>query len=194
MAAKPILEKGCCRRVGDGSSIRIFSNRWLPNHPTNKVLVPLYEEAEVRTVSELIDPEQKEWRREFIMANFHCDDANAICHIPLIRWSVMDSIVWLHNKKGVYSVKSGYHVARQIMRDGDVAESSSGPTGQFVWAKLWNLHVPTKIKVFGWRTCQDILPTRVNLVKRKIITDNTCECYKRAPETGIHVLWECGVA
>ena len=153
MAAKPILEKGCCRRVGDGSSIRIFSNRWLPNHPTNKVLVPLYEEAEVRTVFELIDPEQKEWRREFIMANFHCDDANAICHIPLIRRSVMDSIVWLHNKKGVYSVKSGYHVARQVMRDGDVAESSSGPTGQFVWAKLWNLHVPTKIKVFGWRTC-----------------------------------------
>ena len=153
MAAKPILEKRCCWRVGDGSSIRIFSDRWLPNHPTNKVLIPLYEEAEVRTVSELIDQEQREWRREFIMANFHCDDADAICRIPLSRRSVMDSIVWLHNKKGVYSVKSGYHIARQIIRDGDVAESSSSPTGQFVWAKLWNLHVPTKIKVFGWRTC-----------------------------------------
>ena len=87
------------------------------------------------------------------MANFHCDDADAICRIPLSRRSVMDSIVWLHNKKGVYSVKFGYHVARQIIRDGDVAESSSSPTGQFVWAKLWNLHVPTKIKIFGWRAC-----------------------------------------
>ena len=115
MAAKPILEKGCCWRVGDGSSIRIFLDRWLPNHSTNKVLVPLYEDAEVRIVSEPIDPEQREWRREFIMANFHCDDADAICRIPLSRRSVMDSIVWLHNKKGVYSVKSGYHVARQIM-------------------------------------------------------------------------------
>ena len=34
----------------------------------------------------------------------------------------------------------------------------------------------------------------MNLAKRKIITDNTCECCKRALETGIHVLWECGVA
>ena len=59
-----------------------FSDRWLPNHPMNKVLIPLYEEAEVRTVSELIDQEQSEWRREFIMANFHCDDADAICRIP----------------------------------------------------------------------------------------------------------------
>ena len=65
------------------------------------------------------------------------------------------------------------------MRDGDVVESSSGPTGQFVWAKLWNLHVPTKIKVFGWRACQDILPTRANLVKRKIIIDNTYECARK---------------
>ena len=107
-----------------------------PNHPTNKVFGPLYEEDEGRTVSELIDPEQREWRREFIMANFHNEDANAICRIPLSRRSVTDSIIWLDNKKGVYSVKSRYHVARQIMRDGDVAKSSSGPRGQLVRAKL----------------------------------------------------------
>ncbi|XP_030924761.1 uncharacterized protein LOC115951750 [Quercus lobata] len=125
---------------------KIFSDKWLPNHPTNKVLSPLYAEDEERTVSELIDPKIREWRREFIMANFHNEDAYAICRSPLSHRSVTDSMIWLHNKKGVYSVKSGYHVARQIMRDGDVAESSSGPRGQHVWAKLWNLHVPTKIK------------------------------------------------
>lgn len=75
-----------------------------------------------------------------------------------------------------------------------MAESSLGPKGHPVWSKLWNLHVPNKIKVFGWCACQEILPSRVNLARRKIITDNTCECCKRVPEIGIHLLWECGAA
>ena len=37
-------------------------------------------------------------------------------------------------------------------------------------------------------------PYPSELGKRKIIADNSCECCKRAPEIGIHVLWECGVA
>ena len=34
----------------------------------------------------------------------------------------------------------------------------------------------------------------MNLARRKIIEDDLCELCKRAPENGIHVLWECGVA
>ena len=32
MAAQPILKMGCCWRVGDGSAIRVTSNKWIPNH------------------------------------------------------------------------------------------------------------------------------------------------------------------
>lgn len=60
--------------------------------------------------------------------------------------------------------------------------------------KLWRLKVPNKIKVFGWTACQNILPTRVNLARRKILEDAYCELCKIALETGIHVLWECSVA
>ena len=116
-------------------------------------------------------------------------------YTPLSRRNVMDSIVWLQiNNSGVYSVKSKYHLARQIMRNGDVIESSLGLTCQHVWSRLWKLHIPNKIKETRWGACQDILPTCVNLASRRIITDNTSECCKRALETGIHVLWECGVA
>ena len=34
----------------------------------------------------------------------------------------------------------------------------------------------------------------MNLVRRKIIEDDSCELCKCAPENGIHALWECGVA
>ena len=50
------------------------------------------------------------------------------------------------------------------------------------------------MKVFAWRACHEILPTRVNLAKRNIIGENLCLCCQRAPETVIHAIWECPVA
>ena len=144
-------------------------------------------------VSELIDPDLKGWRRDFIMAHFHKDDAEAILRLPLSHRLVPDAIAWLHNKRGVYFVKSGYHVARQILKTEDWVESSSGPTSYQVWPKLWKLHVPNKIKVFAWRACH-ILPTRDNLVRRKIVETDVCVLCSREAETGVHALWECAVA
>ena len=83
---------------------------------------------------------------------------------------------------------------RQIVQIEDWVEFYSSPIGTDVWAKLWKLKVPNKIKVFKWRACQNILPTRINLVRRRIIEDETCEFYLRAPKSMIHVSWECGVA
>ena len=45
-----------------------------------------------------------------------------------------------------------------------------------------------KMKVFAWRACHEILPTRVNLAKRKIIIDNTCRYCQQALETAIHAI------
>ena len=44
LAAQPILKKGSCWRVGDGSEIRVLKDKWIPNYPTNKVLYPPVEE------------------------------------------------------------------------------------------------------------------------------------------------------
>ena len=139
-------------------------------------------------VDEHIDPDLNWWNRELIMSRFHREDAEAICRIPLSHRQVSDYIFWLHTEDGVYSCKSGYQVARQLLREDGWTECSSGPSGKQVWSKLWHLRVPNKIKVFGGRACQEILPTRVNPAKRRIISDNMCHCYRRCPETGVHVL------
>ena len=105
-----------------------------------------------------------------------------------------DSIVWLHNKKAMFTVKSAYKVAREVMRGGTVAESSRGCAGKRVWAAIWKLRIPNKIKVFGWRACNEISPTKMNLTKQRIIEDATCPICMRLLETAIHVLWECHAA
>ena len=56
MAAKPILQRGSCWRVGNGETIQILKDAWLPNSPTNKVLHPIQNIEEGMMVAELIDP------------------------------------------------------------------------------------------------------------------------------------------
>ena len=194
MAAKPILLKGCYWRVGDGSNISVLNDRWIPNHPTNTVIHPPGEEEWEWRVSELIDPNINWWRRELIVERFHKDDAEAILRIPLSHRHTLDVVIWQHNKQGVYSVRSGCHVARQLMNDEHRAETSTGYVGGKIWTTIWKTNVPNKIKVFSWRACHDILPTRANLVRRKITTNDGCMLCSGVPETGIHAIWECAVA
>ena len=50
------------------------------------------------------------------------------------------------------------------------------------------------MKVFAWRACHEILPTRASLAKRKIITENTCRCCRQAPETVVHAILDSSAA
>ena len=109
---------------------------------------PGEEEWEWR-VSKLIDLDLKWWKRELIIEKFHKDDADAILRIPLSQRHTLDVVVWQHNKQGVYSVISGYHVARQIQKNEHVAETSTGPVSGKIWTTLWKTNVPNKIKVFS---------------------------------------------
>lgn len=104
----PVSKSGCCWRVGDGSFIRVNSDKWIPNHPTNRTLYLVDEE---RCVAKLIDPDLNWWNCDSIMSRFQREDLEAICRTPLSRRHVSDSIIWFHNKDGLYSVKSGYQVA-----------------------------------------------------------------------------------
>ena len=181
--------------MGDGASIHVTKDRWILNHPTNMVLHPPLEEEWEWWVADLIDWRFKTWNREFIEANFHREDAKAILSMPLSCRNASDLLMWLHTKNGEYTMRSGYHIARGITKqESDMGECSREVYGSLVWQHLWKLHLPNKIKVFGWRACQNVLPTRKNLACHKVIMDDGCEFCKMNLESVIHVLWQCGVA
>ncbi|KAL0012077.1 hypothetical protein SO802_007185 [Lithocarpus litseifolius] len=89
---------------------------------------------------------------------------------------------------------SAYHVARRILTEADRVGSSRGCVAKQVWAVLWKLRIPNKIKVFAWRACHEILPTAVNLTRRRVILEDKCSLCTGEPETTIHALWDCVVA
>ena len=136
-------------------------------------------------VSDLIDWRTNTWDREEVEAKFHRSDAKAVLRIPLSHRYAPDMVFWLHTKGGDYSVKSGYHIARLLSKqEADIGESSREVTGSLIWAKLWKLKILNKIRVFGWRAYLDILPTRVNLDRRKILADDRCGVCLQAKESG----------
>lgn len=75
-----------------------------------------------------------------------------------------------------------------------MGESSRRSDEGLIWQRIWKSKLPNKIKVFGWRLCQDILPTKENFSRRKIVKDSRCSLCKQSSESVLHVLWECGVA
>ena len=83
------------------------------------------------------------------MAHFNREEREAICDIPLNRRQVSDFVYWKYNKDDIFIVKSAYKVARALLKKVDWAESSSGSGGSRVWAAIWKLRIPNKIKVFG---------------------------------------------
>ena len=119
VAALPILKSGCCWRVGNGESIEATMDKWIPNYPSNKILHPMHGMEEGWRVSDLIDWDIHGWKRDIIMAHFNREEAETICRIPLSQRVVKDSVIWLHNKKGEYLVRSRYHLARQVLKKAD---------------------------------------------------------------------------
>jgi len=56
---------------------------------------------------------------------------------------------------------------------------------------IWSLRVPNPVKVFMWKACHNILPTKENLFKRRVVDNKLCPCCEREEETTLHALWGC---
>jgi hypothetical protein len=79
---RDVLRQGLIRRVGDGSSIDIWSDNWIPRDENMRPIVCL---AAVRPilVSELINHVEASWNREVLQQTFLPVDVDAILSIPL---------------------------------------------------------------------------------------------------------------
>jgi hypothetical protein len=90
-------------------------------------------------------------------------------------------------------VRSAYHLGKEE-HERRVAQSSQASTGHELWKALWAMEVPNAVKMFAWRACQNILPTHLNLRKRRVIEEANCPCCGVEEESLIHALWSCPAA
>jgi len=81
--SKDLLKQGLVWRVGDGKSIQILQDRWLPTPISYSVQSPQRIIGAESQVEALIDPEVCAWRVSLIHEIFNVEEAKVIVNIPL---------------------------------------------------------------------------------------------------------------
>ena len=188
LSARSLLAKGLRRVVGNGHSVNIWHDPWMPSLPNFRVLQrePQAEGGPVN-VRELIS--QGEWNKVELMKWFSAWEIAGILSIPLPRHPCEDRWVWHHSKKGEFTVRSAYFVALNLAKCDGASTSVGRPRS--VWKRLWRSQLPTKIKSFGWRVLHGGIPVRSLLRCRNVVDDVICPMCGNDKEDVMHALVLC---
>ncbi|OAP05085.1 hypothetical protein AXX17_AT3G15320 [Arabidopsis thaliana] len=185
LAGKEVLKKGVGWTVGDGESIKVWRDPWLSTSMPQIPVGPPSESNRNLKVSALLSPATNDWNVGAIRQHLPHLEANIRRLIPSSR-KKKDALVWLPEKTGVYSTKTGYILSK--------LNSETVDREVFNWKQnVWQLQVPPKLKMFLWKLKRRALPVGGNLVIRGITNDLTC---KRCGglESELHILLLCPYA
>jgi hypothetical protein len=184
------LKKGIIWRVGDGSDINIWDDPWISSSPSRKILTPRGNTVYTK-VSDLIDPETRCWDEDLIRSLFYDVDVKRILKIPLAVG--MMEVSWNFTKTGIFTVRSAYFLewdhqhGQKLLRTNQQSTAEHNP----VWANVWSLRVPAKIKNFSWRFLHGTIPCRAILANRHIITSSLCPVCSTHYEDTHHAFFTC---
>jgi hypothetical protein len=109
--------------------------------------------------------------------------------LPLSRYGHKDTLVWRATNSGKFFVKSAYHLEKEkrVLQHGEGSDRSGYSK---IWKSIWRLTVPNSVKVFMWRACNNLIPTKGSLQKRGIVKDSFCIFCNQEREDVKHVLWD----
>ena len=169
-------------------------DKWLPSSTTYKVASPRqFIHNDIR-VSELIDQNSASWKVHVLDALFLPYEAKVIKGIPISSHLPADKLIWAETPNGKFNVKSAYGVTMRLSEHAVQGACPDQGQQRRFWKKICDLPLPHKVRHFAWQACRDILPTKVNLMCRKVFHDQLyVECSLEAETTG-HMFWTCSRA
>lgn len=115
----------------------------------------------------------------------------AIAGIHLSCQHLRDHVTWKLDKKGYFSVKTAYWIARDYVLGDILSSSSHGDPFSLLWKTLWNAKVPGKVSICVWWPCHNLLPTREKLYTKGYTGDMDCFLCPHRLESVGHVLCDC---
>ncbi|BFG14167.1 hypothetical protein CerSpe_004410 [Prunus speciosa] len=197
-AAKQVLERGMRWQVGNGSSIRVWFDKWIPRLPSFQVLSPPpHDSFRNLRVDALLEADGN-WNFRLLHDLFPVGEVEAISSIPLSFRKPQDRRIWHHEPNGCFTVRSAYGVARDWLISGEMAlpqpTAAVVETDKKFWSAIWHAKIPPKIKICAWRVAWDIIPTRVRLYHRKVDIGTDCVRCISSEESSLHLFVQCPFA
>jgi hypothetical protein len=187
-----LLKEGLIRRVGNGKGINIWRDNWLPRDYNLKPRAGK-SNARVRRVSQLLTNGSNEWNQDIVRRIFYAEDAACILNMRLPDQSSEDIMAWHYERNGNFSVKSAYKLAYNLNNGTRWIAGGSGAqnNARKIWSVIWSAKVPAKVRIFGWRTARDNLPTTRNKQRRTLETLSTCKLCGMTEENSFHATVSC---
>ncbi|XP_060959373.1 uncharacterized protein LOC133030597 [Cannabis sativa] len=180
--AKDLVVSGVRKAIGDGTTVNIIQDPWLPE-ANNPFVISDHPALEGQMVHSLLSVGHRSWDLDVIQDLFGERDRQLILSIQLSERVERDSWYWRLENSGLYTIKSAYNFLQ-----------NSAAVDMFVqqgYKQLWKIDIPPKVQHFLWRAASGCLPTRVQLNTRHVNVDNMCPFCHQAPETICHVLLNC---
>ncbi|KAK7818417.1 putative ribonuclease h protein [Quercus suber] len=190
LSARSVVRKGVVWRIGDGKTVCIKEDKWLPDQVYKSVTSPLPSIPPDAKVSLLIDEVNGCWKDEEVRQLFLPHEVKQILSIPISSRLPHDSLIWSKTPSGIFSTRSAY---RLLANEASASSpSSSNPHPQrHLWRGVWMLRTSNKVKHFIWRACNNSLPTLDNLFRHQIVSSDCCNICNAHPEDILHVVWSC---
>ncbi|XP_062014012.1 uncharacterized protein LOC133730441 [Rosa rugosa] len=140
---KQVNDTGIRWRIGNRRRVSIVSDRWLPCLIGFKVVSPVSLPRHQKVESLFMA--SGAWDVPLLKSIFLPHEADMILSMPIGLRTVPDKLVWHFTKTRVYTVKSGYWVARDMQnrKTGPIA-STSHDDNKKLWSRLWSLNIPHK--------------------------------------------------
>lgn len=158
---RELLLKGLQKRVGDGTSINVWTDLWLEDasdgYGPRAPWIKNYSFEVGLRARDLIDFTNRKWNLQALEEVFVPSDIQVLLkHQPVI--SREDFWIWKHNKSGAYTVKSGYWLAAKEKSRELRCVAEAQPSINGLKAQVWKIRTSPKIKTFMWKALSDSLP------------------------------------
>jgi len=188
LVARRALKLGLGWHMGNGESIKIWGDAWLPSLHSRLLSPPHPSMDPNAKVACLIDNASRWWNFELIQRLFNPGDMARICSIGINPHGKPDRLIWKGNASGVFLVKSAYYLM-MTRHTQETGECSREIGDALVWQSIWSFNAPPMVWHFSWKVCNNLLPTKSNLALKKIVPIPDCPICLREPETVVHCLW-----
>ncbi|KAL9681972.1 hypothetical protein QQ045_013765 [Rhodiola kirilowii] len=189
------FREGVKLKLGRGNEIKFWEDVWLGDRALKDQYPKLYllavdNQAVVREMGSWIG-RVWQWQLKFRRGLYQWEEVykteleEGLRHVQL-KDSEDDRVVWSFSSDGRFSTNSLMKAAM------DVKIKKKG--WEEVPFKLWSGLAPPKVEMLIWRIYSDSLPSKVNLLKRRVLKegqDLSCVLCETELETSDHLLIHC---
>ncbi|KAF3946921.1 hypothetical protein CMV_026869 [Castanea mollissima] len=152
LGIKHLFSKAACILLGNGDSIRIWSDPWIPDLPGFIPSPKVDANPDLAlVVSQLLSSDHSRWDIPKLNYFFEEPVVDLIMKIPIPLYQTEDSWSWIVTNSGSFSVKSAYWLCRAAATPSNI---------DAIRGQIWKTKLHERHRMHLWRIAANVLPSK----------------------------------